>query len=224
MKFMRWLPPALAVLAINYLSFITLVFASTARRLTDMQTVTQSRRSERVSKHEDPLRTRRDNPPVQEARTPAPPPPRDEPAFSFDASVPVLPSVLAALRPEVHDPDALLARVLRLREAGLDIFLVRTNLGRDLFDGITDRRARITPVVQNGKTVGLRLSSHRGPSSIEALAGMLPGDVLLSINGFDVNSPDQALRAYAISEKHGAAILELLRNGRRVVLDVRFPK
>lgn len=215
---LRWLPSALAVLAVGVLSFNTLVFVDTARRLTVRTAAEHS--AQRHAKPRD--KPRKKHAPKRDAAPPAPPPPPKE-ASVDDPSVPALTSVLAALTPEVHDPDALLARVHKLREAGLDIFLVRTNLGKTILDGGADLRTRISPVHQGGKTVGVRFS-RTGADSIEALAGVQPGDVLVSVNGFGVDSPDRALSGYAASREKGAAVFELFRNGRRVVLDVRWPK
>lgn len=213
---LRWLPVALAVLSVGILSFNTLVVVETSQRLSDLGSfVSGQHRAKSRGKPRKPA------PPKQTAATPAPPPPREE--IFDDTSVPALTSVLAALHPEVHDPDALLARVQKLREAGLDIFLVRTNVSRNVFDGGTDLRTRISPVQRGGKTVGLRYS-RLGADAIESLAGVQPGDVLVSINGFGIDSPDRALSGYASSREKGGAVFELFRNGRRVVLDVRWPK
>ncbi|MRG95794.1 PDZ domain-containing protein [Polyangium spumosum] len=220
---MRWVPPTLVVLTLGVLAFSTHVFVHTARRLIELRTS-----AERVAEHrEKPQDKPRDKPRKKrhhkrDATPPAPPTPRAKISLD-DESVPALTSVLAALSPEVHDPDALLARVHKLREAGLDIFLVRANLGKALFDSGADLRTRISPVHKGGRAVGVRVS-RLGPDSIEALAGVQPGDVLVSVNGYGVDSPERALRGYAASREKGAAVFELLRNGRRVVLDVRWPK
>ncbi|MDC0741294.1 hypothetical protein [Polyangium mundeleinium] len=216
---LRWLPVALAVLTVGILSFNTLVFVDTARRLTELRAAPTPAGKHHAKPKDKP---KKPQPRKQTAAPPAPPAPRNETPFD-DTSVPALTSVLAALQPEVHDPDALLARVQKLREAGLDIFLVRTNLGKNILDGGGDLRTRISPVLQGGKTVGVRFS-RLGPDSMDALAGVQPGDVLVSINGFGVDSPDRALSGYTSSREKGGAVFELFRNGRRVVLDVRWPK
>ncbi|MDC3956722.1 hypothetical protein [Polyangium jinanense] len=214
---LRWLPVALAVLSVGILSFNTLVVVETSQHLAMLGSfLAEQHRAKSRGKPKTHA------PPKQTAALPAPPPPREETSFD-DTNVPALPSVLAALRPEVHDPDALVARVQKLREAGLDIFLVRTNLGKNVFDGGNDLRTRISPVQQGGKTVGVRYS-RLGPDAIESLAGVQPGDVLVSINGFGIDNPDRALSGYASSREKGGAVFELFRNGRRVVLDVRWPK
>ncbi|MDI1478540.1 hypothetical protein [Polyangium sp. y55x31] len=217
---LRWLPVALAVLTVGILSFNTLVFVDTARRITELRAAPHPAGKHRA-KSKSKGKPKTPAPPKQIAATPAPPPPRAE-TFD-DTSIPALTSVLAELRPEAHDPDALLARVQKLREAGLDIFLVRTNIGKNVFDGGSDLRTRISPVQKGGKTVGVRYS-RLGADAIESLAGVQPGDVLVSINGYGVDSPDRALSGYASSREKGGAVFELFRNGRRVVLDVRWPK
>ncbi|MDI1448572.1 hypothetical protein [Polyangium sp. 6x1] len=216
---LRWVMSALVVCFCGITAY---GFVDAARRLSDIHSTALLHAAEYGPKpnetpHKKPRGHRK-----QQAAPPAPPAPRNEAPLE-DASVPALTSVLAALTPEVHDPDALLTRVQKLRDAGLDIFLVRTNLGKSIFDGGTDLRTRISPVIQGGKTVGVRFS-RLGPDSIDALAGVQAGDVLVSINGFGVDSPDRALSGYASSREKGGAIFELFRNGRRVVLDVRWPR
>jgi general secretion pathway protein C len=55
---------------------------------------------------------------------------------------------------------------------------------------------RIFPEQQGGKTVGIRLAGIR-PDSLLGAVGLVEGDRLQTINGFDISSPEKALEVYA---------------------------
>jgi len=153
-------------------------------------------------------------PPIEE-------PPRAAPEARLE-DLPRFPSVLSSLLPESHDPDVLLARVEKLRKAGLDIVLLRAEIHRDLLDAaFADANAGVSPLTVNGKTLGLKLT-RLGPASFGSLAGLQSGDVLVSINGYDISSPEDALHGYESARMQKSAVVELVRGGRRVVLDVRL--
>src|SRR5690606_8464839 len=57
------------------------------------------------------------------------------------------------------------------------------------------RGARIVPSIKNGKANGFKLYAIR-PSSVYAKIGLMNGDTIHSINGFDLTSPDKALEVY----------------------------
>jgi general secretion pathway protein C len=58
------------------------------------------------------------------------------------------------------------------------------------------RTARIIPHQENGRTVGVKLYGIRRNSLLGRL-GLQNGDMLRTINGYDMTSPDSALEAYA---------------------------
>ena len=58
------------------------------------------------------------------------------------------------------------------------------------------KTTRIVPTLDAGKTVGVTLFGIR-PGTLMAILGLRDGDVLQTINGFDMTSPDKALEAYA---------------------------
>ena len=57
------------------------------------------------------------------------------------------------------------------------------------------RAARIVPELKDGRAAGFRLFSVR-PDGPFAMIGLQNGDVISSINGLEMNSPDQALMIY----------------------------
>ena len=58
------------------------------------------------------------------------------------------------------------------------------------------KNVRLVPESKEGKVVGIRLFGIR-PGSLPALLGLQNGDLLQSINGFSMASPESALQAYA---------------------------
>lgn len=58
------------------------------------------------------------------------------------------------------------------------------------------RHARIVPAMAAGQPLGFRLYAIR-PGSVWSAIGLANGDTIRSVNGVDLSTPDQALRAYA---------------------------
>jgi general secretion pathway protein C len=75
------------------------------------------------------------------------------------------------------------------------------NIQRDLVDkvlanqGAIMKTARVIPHEEDGRVVGVRLYGIRRNSLLGRL-GIRNGDMLRTINGFDMTSPDSALEAY----------------------------
>ena len=77
-------------------------------------------------------------------------------------------------------------------------FAVDRLLRDKILDSPSDfmKTLQIAPEVQGGKTVGIRLM-RVVPGSLFAVLGLKPGDVVRTINGFEVSSPEKMLEAYA---------------------------
>jgi len=82
-------------------------------------------------------------------------------------------------------------------------------------------RARIVPEIRDGKPVGFRLFSVR-PGSIPAAVGIMNGDVIISINGLPMNTPDNALKVYAQRNTTDAYRLSIEHLGKPVTIEVRI--
>ena len=67
-------------------------------------------------------------------------------------------------------------------------------------------QARITPIFRNGQSLGFKLTAIH-PHSFYSQIGLVDGDVILRVNGLEMNSPEKALSAYA--ELKDAARFEL---------------
>jgi len=75
----------------------------------------------------------------------------------------------------------------------------------------------VVPNIRNGKTEGLlvRYVNHR--SFIHRL-GIRPGDVILSINGVEINSPEDSFSAFEQLKNEDTVIITVLRRGKRINL------
>jgi general secretion pathway protein C len=73
-------------------------------------------------------------------------------------------------------------------------------------------QARIVPAFKDGVATGFKLFSIR-PDSIYSKIGIQNGDVIRRLNGFEINSPDKALEAYAKLKEANQIKIEVERNG-----------
>lgn len=80
------------------------------------------------------------------------------------------------------------------------------------------RSARIVPHEENGQVVGVKLYGIRRNSLLGKL-GLQNGDLLRTINGFDMASPDSALEAYSRLRSANNLSVAVVRRGRPMSLD-----
>jgi general secretion pathway protein C len=80
---------------------------------------------------------------------------------------------------------------------------------------LLSRSARILPDVRAGKPYGFRLFAVR-PEGPFAKIGLQNGDVIVSINGLEMTSPEKALEVYAKLKSASHLALGLERNGQKV--------
>lgn len=79
--------------------------------------------------------------------------------------------------------------------------------------------ARIVPSFENGVATGFKLFGIR-PDSFYSSCGFMNGDVIKTINGNDLSSPDKALDAYTKMKGASRAAIEITRTGKPVVLTI----
>ena len=83
------------------------------------------------------------------------------------------------------------------------------------------RSARVVPHEENGRVVGVKLYGIRRSSLLGKL-GIQNGDMLRTINGFDMTSPDSALEAYAKLRSASNLSVALVRRGSAVTMDYQI--
>lgn len=76
-------------------------------------------------------------------------------------------------------------------------------------------QARIVPAFKDGQAQGFKLFSIR-PDSIYSKIGVVNGDVIKRINGFDLNSPEKALEVYTKLREANRIDIEIERNGQTI--------
>ncbi len=98
------------------------------------------------------------------------------------------------------------------------------NIQRDLVDkvlanqGSLMKSARVIPHEENGRVVGVKLYGIRRNSLLGRL-GVRNGDMLRTINGFDMTSPDTALEAYARLRSADKLTLAVKRQNKEISID-----
>lgn len=80
------------------------------------------------------------------------------------------------------------------------------------------RTARIIPHEENGRVVGVKMYGIRRNSLLGRL-GVQNGDMLRTINGYDMSSPDSALEAYARLRSADHLTLSIVRRGSPATID-----
>ena len=98
------------------------------------------------------------------------------------------------------------------------------NIQRSLVDkvlasqGSIMKTARVIPHEENGRVVGVKLYGIRRTSLLGKL-GIRNGDMLRTINGFDMTSPDTALEAYSRLRTADALTLAVKRQNKEVTIE-----
>jgi general secretion pathway protein C len=115
-------------------------------------------------------------------------------------------------------PDAFTQHLDRgVRKLGEHAYELR----RDTLDavlgnlGALSRSARIVPETRDGRGAGFRLRSV-SPDGAFALIGMQNGDMISSINGLELTSPEKALEAYTKLKSASHLSVGVERDGRRI--------
>jgi general secretion pathway protein C len=80
------------------------------------------------------------------------------------------------------------------------------------------RAARVVPHEENGHVVGVKVYGIR-KSSLFGKLGLQNGDLLRTINGFDMGSPDSALEAYTKLRSASNLSVALVRRGNPVTME-----
>lgn len=83
-------------------------------------------------------------------------------------------------------------------------------------------QARVVPAFKNGVATGFKLFSIR-PNSLYTKIGLVNGDIIRRINGYEINDPAKALEVYTKLKESARIEIELERNGSsiRKVYNVR---
>lgn len=83
------------------------------------------------------------------------------------------------------------------------------------------RTARVIPHEEGGRVVGVKLYGIRRSSLLGRL-GVQNGDMLRTINGYDMTAPDSALEAYARLRNADRITLNLTRRGQDQTIDYQI--
>jgi general secretion pathway protein C len=139
---------------------------------------------------------------------------------------PQQPQIIAAAEPaerppgntqEGLDPSTLEAGITQVNERE---FTIERSLVQGLLanQAALMRTARVIPHEEGGRVVGVKLYGIRRSSLLGRL-GIQNGDMLRTINGFDMTSPDSALEAYARLQNADRITINLNRRGQDMAVD-----
>ncbi len=84
---------------------------------------------------------------------------------------------------------------------------------------LLSRQARIVPSVRDGVSDGLRLYAIRRGSILQLL-GLRNGDTLTAVNDMPLTSMDASLQAYRELRRSDRTVLQIIRNGEPMALQV----
>jgi general secretion pathway protein C len=78
--------------------------------------------------------------------------------------------------------------------------------------------ARVVPSIKNGKPNGFKLYAIR-PTSVYSKLGLMNGDTINSVNGFDLTTPDKALEVYTKVRESNNLSITVTRRGKSVSMN-----
>jgi general secretion pathway protein C len=106
---------------------------------------------------------------------------------------------------------------------GADSFALDRGARDALIDGAGDlmRSVAVRPEKQGDDVVGLRIATLKPGTPLDAL-GVRVGDVLLSLDGIPLTSPDRMLQAYARVRTEERVRVVVQRDGRQLQLDYQI--
>jgi S1-C subfamily serine protease len=131
-------------------------------------------------------------------------------------------TLLAHQGPETHAPDMLWLRAMHLANSGADVTLMRTRLAYPGVEGLVGSGVRIAHERGPDGFVGVRVLDVGDGSSAAARAGVEAGDRIEAVNGFPLTTPRDLEQASDTARGARALVLEILRNGRRILLRVEW--
>jgi general secretion pathway protein C len=143
---------------------------------------------------------------------------REEYIELFDKGPPPAAPAAAAPAPAAPSTDPLAAELQKgIKKTSENNYEVQRGTVDSLLNNMSalSRAARIVPELKDGRAAGFRLFSVR-PDGPFALIGLQNGDVISSINGLEMNSPDQALMVYTKLKSASHLSVGLERNGQKI--------
>ncbi|MCZ7682200.1 MAG: hypothetical protein M5U28_26780 [Sandaracinaceae bacterium] len=130
------------------------------------------------------------------------------------------PAEAAGPSQEGLDPAVLESSITQIseREYSIERSLVTSLLANQ---AALMRTARVIPHEEGGRVVGVKLYGIRRSSLLGRL-GIQNGDMLRTINGYDMTSPDSALEAYARLQSADRITINLQRRGSDMSVDYQI--
>ena len=132
-------------------------------------------------------------------------------------------SMLALTEPATHDPAVLLVRARELERAGLPLRVMEVVLPPWETPNVTPFQIHAVPITTSGRaSEGMEIATVPR-FSLLARAGLQQGDVVVSVNGYAAAGTSWSDHVFANADRGGLAVVELVRDGRRIALAVAWP-
>lgn len=134
----------------------------------------------------------------------------------FEPPAPPAPPPGAA--PPNHDNDPLSAELANgIKKLSENKYELQRNTLESVLGNMAllSRSARIVPEMKDGKAAGFRFFAVR-PDGPFALIGVQNGDIISSINGLEITSPEKALEVYAKLKSASHLSIGMDRNGTKL--------
>jgi len=135
-------------------------------------------------------------------------------SLSGAATTTTAPPTVAAARPPADTPDGMQVST----SDGANYEIPKALVEKVLLDPMAfTQGARVVPAMKNGKPDGFKLYAIR-PNSTIARLGLVNGDTLQSVNGFELTSVDKVLEVYTKLREATSLEVEVTRRGKPIVL------
>jgi hypothetical protein len=120
-----------------------------------------------------------------------------------------------------RSPEELWARAVTLAGSGVDLILSETTLPRRSMKDLEHELGPVARIDPSGELPGVHIATL-APGSLARAVGLQEGDIVTAVNGYPLTRPETALEAYTSVWNEQAAVIELRRGGRAIVLRLRF--
>jgi general secretion pathway protein C len=106
-----------------------------------------------------------------------------------------------------------------VRKVGANAYEIPQNELNEAFENLSEisTQARMVPAFEDGKPIGFRVFSVR-PNSVFSKIGLENGDIIMRVNGYDLNSPEKVLEMYPKLKTGQEFSIDMKRGGSPMTL------
>jgi len=107
-----------------------------------------------------------------------------------------------------------------VRKVSANAYEIPQNELNEAFENLSEisTQARMVPAFEDGKPIGFRVFSVR-PNSVFSKIGLENGDIIMRVNGYDLNSPEKVLEMYPKLKTGQEFTIDMKRGGSPMTLN-----